>query len=304
VYSYGRVGTLAPVVDLLRDPRYGRAYETLGEDPVLTGDLATAMAKGLNKRTGGDYQMVIPTMKHFMAYNVEINRIWVSSNMTQRNLREYYFRAFQYPTEAGAAKGVMNSYHVVNGRPMMVNPFQGDHLLKRWVPKYPDSGQYEFLVVTDFHNPPNLYRHNQRFYYDDPEGRALSAADSIKNGTIGFGDLPHLIYPTLYDAVARGMVTWEDIEENVRRTFTMRIRVGDLDHFDTVSPYNKPEYYGTINVNLEKHKKLALKAGQEQTVLLKNDGILPLKSKDTKGMVLFGLLGDQVLRDHYTANFP
>jgi beta-glucosidase len=304
VYAYGRVGTLAPVVDLLRDPRYGRAYETLGEDPALTGDLGTAMAKGLNKRTEGGYQMVIPTMKHFMAYNVEINRIWVSSNMTQRNLREYYFRPFQYPTEAGAAKGVMNSYHVVNGRPMMVNPFQGDHLLKRWTPTYPDSGQYEFTVVTDFHNPPNLYRHNQRFYYDDPEGRALSAADSIKNGTIGFGELPNLVSPTLRDAVARGLVTWEDIEENVRRTLTLRVQVGDLDHFDAISPYNKPEYYGSIDINLDRHKKLALKAGQEQIVLLKNDGILPLKGKDTKQMALIGLLGDQVLRDHYTANYP
>jgi beta-glucosidase len=304
IYAYGQVSTLAPVVDLLRDPRYGRAYETMGEDPFLTGSLAIAIAGAMNKRTEAGYQMVQPTMKHFLGYNNEINRIWTNSVMTQRNMREYYFKNFKYPVEAGVTKAVMNAYHLINGKPMMVNAIQGEALLKEWTPDYPDTGHYEFTVVTDFHNPQNLYFHNQRFYYDDPAGRALSAADSIKNGTIGFGEMPNLVMPTIYEAVARGMVSLEDIDELVRRTFVARLRTGDLDHFDLLSPYNKPGSYGTVLSNISEHKKLALEASQESAVLLKNDGILPLKGAKTKHAVVLGLVGDTVLRDHYSPNYP
>lgn len=304
IYSYGQVSTLAPVVDLLRDPRYGRAYETMGEDPFLTGSLAIAIAAAMNKRTEAGYQMVQPTMKHFLGYNNEINRIWTNSVMTARNMREYYFKNFKHPVEAGVTKAVMNAYHLINGKPMMVNPIQGEYLLKEWTPNYPDTGHYEFTVVTDFHNPQNLYFHNQRFYYDDPAGRALSAADSIKNGTIGFGEMPNLVMPTIYEAVARGMVSLEDIDELVRRTFVARLRTGDLDQFDLLSPYNKPGAYGTIQSNISEHKKLALEASQESAVLLKNDGILPLKGAETKHAVVLGLLGDWILRDHYSPNYP
>jgi beta-glucosidase len=304
IYAYGHVSTLAPVVDLLRDPRYGRAYETMGEDAFLTGSLATAMAGAMNKRTKEGYQMVQPTMKHFFGYNNEINRIWTNSVMTQRNMREYYFKNFKYPTEAGVVKAVMNAYHLINGKPMMVNPIQGEYLLKEWTPNYADTGHYEFTVITDFHNPQNLYFHNQRFYYDDPAGRALSAGDSIKNGTIGFGEMPNLVMPTIYEAVARGMLSIEDIDEMVRRAFVARLRVGDLDHFDSLSPYTKPDAYGTVQSNISEHKKLALEASQESAVLLKNDGILPLKGAATKQAVVLGLLGDWVLRDHYSPNYP
>jgi beta-glucosidase len=304
IYAYGQVSTLAPVVDLLRDPRYGRAYETLGEDPFLTGSLAIAVSAAMNKRTEAGYQMVQPTMKHFLGYNNEINRIWTNSVMTARNMREYYFRNFKYPVEAGVTKAVMNAYHLINGKPMMVNPIQGENLLKEWTPDYPDTGHYEFTVVTDFHNPQNLYFHNQRFYYDDPAGRALSAADSIKNGTIGFGEMPNLVMPTIYEAVARGMLSLEDIDELVRRTFVARLRTGDLDQFDLLSPYNKPGAYGTVQSNISEHKKLALEASQESAVLLKNDGILPLKGGETRKAAVLGLLGDWILRDHYSPNYP
>jgi beta-glucosidase len=304
IYAYGQVSTLAPVVDLLRDPRYGRAYETMGEDPLLTGKLAIAISAAMNKRTGEGYQMVQPTMKHFLGYNNEINRIWTNSVMTARNMREYYFRNFKYPVEAGVTKAVMNAYHLINGKPMMVNPIQGEYLLKEWTPDYPDTGHYEFTVVTDFHNPQNLYFHNQRFYYDDPAGRALSAADSIKNGTIGFGEMPNLVMPTIYEAVARGMVSLEDIDDLARRTFVARLRTGDLDQFDLLSPHNKPGAYGTVQSNISEHKKLALEASQESAVLLKNDGILPLKGAETKNAVVLGLLGDWILRDHYSPNYP
>ncbi|MDR3202234.1 MAG: hypothetical protein LBT54_03780, partial [Bifidobacteriaceae bacterium] len=72
----GNAGRLAPVVDLLRDPRYGRAYETLGEDQNLTGVLGNAISAGMNQRTDQGYIQSVPILKHFFAYGTEINRLW------------------------------------------------------------------------------------------------------------------------------------------------------------------------------------------------------------------------------------
>jgi beta-glucosidase len=303
LYSKGNVAPLTPVVDLLRDPRYGRAYETMGEDAVLTGNLATAMALGINSRTSNGYQLGLPIMKHFFAYNNEINRVWTNSVLTQRNMNEYYFKVFKEPISAGAAKAVMVSYPLVNGKPMMVNPVVTEELLKKWVPEYPDSGKDEFFIITDFRNPVNLYMHNQRFYRDDIEGRALSAADAVRNGIAGFTDVNKFVFPAIYDAVARGILKTEEIDKTIRQVFTTRMRVGDFDHFDSISPYTRAGAYDTTDLAIEKHKALALEAGQKQIVLLKNEGILPLKGGVVKEVVLLGLLGDDILRDHYSPNY-
>ncbi|MDR1158791.1 MAG: hypothetical protein LBK75_10930, partial [Oscillospiraceae bacterium] len=90
----GGLSRLTPVLDLLRDPRYGRAYETYGEDAFLTGSLGTAIGKGMTSRTAGtneqEYLQFLPNVKHPLAYNNEINRLWTNSSFTPRNTYEYY----------------------------------------------------------------------------------------------------------------------------------------------------------------------------------------------------------------------
>ncbi|MDR1158622.1 MAG: hypothetical protein LBK75_10050, partial [Oscillospiraceae bacterium] len=90
----GGISRLTPVLDLLRDPRYGRAYETYGEDAFLTGSLGTAIGKGMTSRTeadnGQEYLQFLPNVKHPLAYNNEINRLWTNSSFTPRNTYEYY----------------------------------------------------------------------------------------------------------------------------------------------------------------------------------------------------------------------
>src|SRR6185437_554663 len=100
----------APVVNPLRDPRWGRNEEGYSEDPWLTGVLATAYARGLGRRTA-------PTLKHFLAYNNETDRDTTSSALTPRVLHEYDLPPFRIPIEAGAAAAVMASYNLINGRP-------------------------------------------------------------------------------------------------------------------------------------------------------------------------------------------
>ena len=111
----------APVVNLLRNPEWGRNEEGYSEDPYLTSAIATAYGTGIE----GDnprYLQAAPTLKHYLAYNNEVNRATSSSEVPPRVLQEYDRAAFRGPLEAGAATGVMASYNEVNGRPNTVNP--------------------------------------------------------------------------------------------------------------------------------------------------------------------------------------
>ncbi|MEU2614035.1 glycoside hydrolase family 3 N-terminal domain-containing protein [Micromonospora sp. NPDC007271] len=130
----------APVVNPLRDPRWGRNEEGWSEDPWLTGRLATAYAQGLR----GDHPTRLrtaPTLKHFLCYNDETDRATTSSNLPPRVLHEYELPAFRAPVEAGAAVAVMASYNLVNGVPAHLSPLIAGEL-RGWTDD-------EIMVVGD-----------------------------------------------------------------------------------------------------------------------------------------------------------
>src|SRR3954464_4771911 len=120
----------APVVNLLRDPRWGRNEEGYSEDPALTSAIAIAYGTGME---GDDptYLKAAPTLKHYLAYNNEAGRDVTSSNVPPRVLNEYDRQAFEPGLRAGAAAGVMASCNLVNGRPATVDPDLGT-LVRRW----------------------------------------------------------------------------------------------------------------------------------------------------------------------------
>ncbi|MDR0424322.1 MAG: glycoside hydrolase family 3 C-terminal domain-containing protein, partial [Clostridiales Family XIII bacterium] len=312
--SISAAGRLTPVVDLLRDPRYGRAYETLGEDAYLTGSLATAMAAAMNARTDEGYQQFMPILKHFLAYNAEINRLWIPSSLTPRTTNEYYIKAFKYPVEAGASKSLMNSYPVVSGKPVSVHPLQHD-LLYDWTPDYRSkaqggdgaTGHYEYTTTNDYGSGSSMFVHSQRYFADDANGRVLGIAQGTKNGQMGWSFRDYGSQTGLqYEALARGMADEKDFEENARRSLTMALRLGDLDHLGIQSPYLKDPKatYGPDRAyQMERNKGLALRASQEQIVLLKNDGILPLNGGTVGKVALLGPLADQILKDFYSGSY-
>ncbi|MDR1135967.1 MAG: glycoside hydrolase family 3 C-terminal domain-containing protein [Clostridiales Family XIII bacterium] len=299
----GSIGRLAPVLDLLRDPRYGRSYETLGEDAYLTGSLGTEMAKGMNARTADGYQQFIPILKHVLGYNTEVNRLWLNSVLPQRSLYEYYDRTFKYSVEAGASKSLMNSYPVINGKPMSVHPVQAE-LLREWTPDYDGTGHYEFTTRNDAGSGSSLFVHSQRYFNDDPAGRALGVGQGAKNGEMSwsFRAYGQVVGP-IYDALARGLVTEADLLDNAKRSIAMNLRMGDYDQIAIQSPYVEQAARLDADVVYE-NRELALRASQEQIVLLKNeDDILPLKGDLVKEVALLGPLADQVLKDHYTGAY-
>lgn len=299
----GGVGRLAPVMDLLHDPRAGRNYETMGEDAYLSGALGMAMTGGMNQRTEDGYQQFLPILKHFLGYNNEINRLWTNSVMPPRVANEYYARVFRYPIGAGYAKSVMTSYPLINGKPVSVNPVLSQ-MLTQWTPGFADTGHDEFRTINDYGSGSSMWVHSQRYFPDDPDGRALGSAEGTRNGQMSwsfrnYGSAVSLVY----DALARGVLTEQDLDANVRRNLALSLRIGDFDQLRIRSPYIA-ETAVTVASLLPGHRKVALQAAQEQITLLKNDGAaLPLDGKATSDVVLIGSLAEEVLKDFYTGHW-
>jgi beta-glucosidase len=290
----------APVIDLARDPRSGRASESMGEDAYLSGMMSTNYAYGLR---GSDpfYYETIPTLKHFAAYGQEASRDSYSANASPRNLYEYYLKAFSYGISSGAVNSTMTSYNLVNGKPTMTMPQMMTDLFGKWVDGGLENGS--FFTVTDASSPTNLTGNNS-YYPNSDLGKAKSMADSIKNGvsalTPSDTDTP-TTRRMIYEAIARGMLTEQDINKTIHGVLVVRCHAGDLD----VDPDNNP--YKQLNkqnaLTTSENSEVALEAAHEQVVLLKNEGnILPL-SKSSK-VALSGPLTDENSTDFYAGTFP
>ncbi|MFE9686130.1 glycoside hydrolase family 3 C-terminal domain-containing protein [Streptomyces sp. NPDC006285] len=279
----------APVVNPLRDPRWGRNEEGYSEDPYLTSAMATAYGTGL---TGGDprHLKTAPTLKHFLGNNNEADRTTTSSDLRPRVLKEYEEPAFRPAIEAGAATGVMSSYNLVNGRPATVNPVLDE--VRAW-------SSHELLNVTDAYAPNNLTSSGSQKYYDTlAEGNAAA----LKAGIDSFTTDDTNSAPTtasLASALAGGLLAESDIDEAAGHVLDVRVRLGEFD------PGGGK--YGAIDksvVNSPAHRKLARKAAADAAVLLKNaGGALPLKDS-AKDVAVVGPLADTLYTDWYSGTLP
>ncbi len=277
----------APVVNLLRDPRWGRNEEGYSEDPELTGALSTAYGEGL---TGGDpdHLKTAPTLKHYLAYNNEVDRATTSSDLRPRVEKEYDEAAFKPAIEADAATGVMTSYNLVNGRPNTVNPDLND-VVRKWTDQ-------SLLNVTDAFAPGNLVT-PQQYYPSITEGDAAA----LKAGVDSFTDNSADSGPTttaVNSALRQGLLKVSDIDTAVSHILSVRVRLGEFD------PGGGK--YGSIDasvINSPAHQQLARKAAAEGMVLLKNNGALPLKSSG-KDVAVVGPLADTLYTDWYSGTLP
>ncbi|WP_406673551.1 glycoside hydrolase family 3 C-terminal domain-containing protein [Nonomuraea sp. N2-4H] len=281
----------APVVNPLRDPRWGRNEEGYSEDPWLTSLLATAYARGLNgSAPDADGPPAVlktaPTLKHFLAYNNETDRCTTSSNLPPRVLHEYELPAFRGPIESGAAVAVMPSYNLVNGRPAHLSPLIGQ-VLRAWAPG-------DLLVVSDAYAPGNLT--GLQGYYDTlPE----AYAHAVKAGLDSFtqdDDRAQATLGHLRAALDQGLLTERDIDEAARHALAIRFRLGE---FDPATPYD--DITDSV-VNCPEHRALAREAARRSFVLLENDGLLPLR--DVRKIAVLGQLGDTLMEDWYSGTLP
>ncbi|MGC4892855.1 glycoside hydrolase family 3 C-terminal domain-containing protein [Micromonospora sp. DT31] len=274
----------APVVNPLRDPRWGRNEEGWSEDPWLTGRLATAYGLGLR---GGhpDRLRTAPTLKHFLGYNNETDRATTSSDLPPRVLHEYELPAFRAPLAAGAAVAVMASYNLVDGVPAHLSPLI-DGVLRRWADD-------EIMVVGDAGAVGNLAG-VQAHLPDHVSGFAAALRAGIDSFTEDDED-PGPTVARLTEALDRGLITAADVDRAARRILSVRLRLGDLDP----DPHDDgPE----DTLDSPAHRELAREAARQCVVLLRNDGLLPLAA-GTRVAVL-GPLADTVLTDWYSGTPP
>ncbi|MFI1212091.1 glycoside hydrolase family 3 C-terminal domain-containing protein [Streptomyces sp. NPDC020802] len=279
----------APVVNPLRDPRWGRNEEGYSEDPYLTSSMATAYGLGL---TGGDpdHLKTAPTLKHFLGNNNEADRTTTSSDLRPRVLKEYEEQAFRPAIEADAATGVMSAYNLVNGRPATVNPALDE--VRDWT-------SYGLMNVTDAYAPNNLTGTGSQKYYDTlAEGNAAA----LKAGIDSFTTDDTNALPTttaVRSALSEGRLKESDIDTAAGHILDVRVRLGEFD------PGGGK--YGAIDksvVNSPAHRRLARKAAADAAVLLKNSGgALPLKASG-KDVAVVGPLADTLYTDWYSGTLP
>lgn len=281
----------APVVNPLRHPLWGRNEEGYSEDSWLTGRLGCAYSWGLRGSDPVRWRTV-PTLKHFLGYNNEVDRSTTNSQLRQRVLHEYELPAYRPAIEEGAAGAAMLSYNLVNGRPAHVSDLVAAHL-RSWV-----ADSADLFIVSDAAAPTNLFVSEEFF-----DGPVAAHAAALTAGVDSFTDNDTNTEPTvsaLRQALAEGLIGIEHVDAAVLRLLTARARTGE---FDT-----EPHPFATITADVigsPAHLALTREAAAAGTVLLKNDPVagtpvLPLAPATR--VAILGPLADRVLADWYSGS--
>ncbi|MYS24828.1 MULTISPECIES: glycoside hydrolase family 3 C-terminal domain-containing protein, partial [unclassified Streptomyces] len=238
---------LGPTVNIVRDPRWGRAYETFGEDPYLSGQMGAADVQGIQN------QGVMAEVKHAAAYNIEQPAGTVA--VDPRTLQEIYLPAFQTAIKQGGAAAVMCAYSNVNNIPSCQNP----EILNQGL--YQQAG-FTGFVTSDW-------------------GAIHSTVDSANAGLTV--EMPGGYYYADYliQAVQAGQVSQATLDTMVSRVLTQMFRFGMFD--------KAPSGSNTAIVASPDHAKVGLQGDEEGTVLLKNNGVLPLNTAGLSSVAVIGV---------------
>ncbi len=272
----------APNLNLFRDPRWGRGQETYGEDPFLTGRMGVAFVTGMQ---GDDprYYRTISTPKHFAVHSgPESTRHTVDVPISKHDELDTYLPAFRAAITEGNAGSVMCAYNSINGQPACANEFLLQNQLRgKW--------GFKGYVVSDCGAVIDVFA-GHHFKPTQPEASAISLERGMDNECIDFVTAvkdDHDYKPYL-DAVKQGFLKESEIDVAVTRLFTARMRLGMFDPPEMV-PYTRID---EKLLDSAEHRALARKIAGEAMVLLKNDGVLPLKSSGIK-IALVGPLAEQ-----------
>jgi beta-glucosidase len=262
---------LAPVVDVGRDPRWGRIEETYGEDPYLVGELGVAAVRGFQGRSlplAPD--RVLATLKHMTGHGQPESGTNVApANISERVLREIFFPPFRAAVERGNVQAVMPSYNEIDGVPSHVN---------RWLLHDVLRGEMGFkgAVISDYFAIKELVdRHHTT---DDPLQAAVRALKAGVDSDLPDGES----YALLPRARAQGLITQADIDEAVRRMLRLKFMAGLFEQ-----PYADLKRAQSVTDN-DEARALALEAARKSVVLLKNDGALPLRMDRLKTLAVIG----------------
>lgn len=283
---------LAPVLDVLRDPRWGRTEETMGEDHYLIAVMTAAYIRGLQ---GDDLrQGVIATAKHFAAHGFpEGGRNTAPVHVGERELREVFLFPFEVAVRQARVQSLMNAYHDLDGIPCAASrELLTDILRGEW--------GFDGIVVSDYGAIPMLMAvHHVASNEMEAACLALEAGIDV--------ELPNThCYAQLIEAVRQGRISEAVLDEAVRRVLRVKMRLGLFDN-----PFVDPDTAATI-VHADEHRSLSLEIARKSIVLLKNESnLLPLR-KDLNTLAVIGpnadaplhLLGDYAYAVHMNLSEP
>jgi len=272
VRARGAQECLAPVLDLARDPRWGRTEETYGEDPYLVTHIGLAAIRGFqgDGATIGKSH-VMATAKHFAVHGQPEGGTNVSTgNYSERVVREYFLKPFEAAVKQGHVQTLMASYNEIDGIPAHSNKHLLDDILRH-------EWGFDGLVVSDYFGIAEL----QRVHHVVADNVA-AAKLSLESGVdieLPFADA----FPSLREQVQQGKVSQAMVDRAAGRVLRAKFVAGLFD-----DPFVDPSYAEKIT-NSPEHQKLALQAAHESIVLLKNqNNLLPLNSPKYKRVAVIG----------------
>ncbi|MFL6620009.1 MAG: glycoside hydrolase family 3 N-terminal domain-containing protein, partial [Povalibacter sp.] len=262
---------LAPVVDVARDPRWGRLEETYGEDPFLTSELGVAAVLGFQGRSmplGKD--RVFATLKHMTGHGQpESGTNTGPANISERILRDVFFPPFQAAIQRGNAQVVMPSYNEIDGIPSHANRWLLQDILR-------NEMQFGGAVASDYTAIPELVDiHKLEPDYLHAAARALKAG-------VDFEMPDSQTFAYLPQALEQGLISQSDIDRAVRHMLRLKFLAGLFEQ-----PFTDEKLAEKITGNAEA-RALALEAAHKSVVLLKNDGLLPLRIDALKTLAVIG----------------
>ncbi|MFZ4129338.1 glycoside hydrolase family 3 N-terminal domain-containing protein [Streptomyces cellulosae] len=258
---------LAPVLDVVRDARWGRVEETIGEDPYLVGTIGTAYVQGLESAG------VVATLKHFAGYSASrAGRNLAPASMGPRERADVVLPPFEMAIHEGGARSVMNAYTDTDGVPSAADESLLTGLLR-------DTWGFDGTVVADYFAVAFLtLLHGVAADWADAAGTALRAGIDVELPNVKTYGAP------LTEAVADGRVPEELVDRALRRILTQKIALGLLDPdwdpvpaaLDGTDPDDPESLRGRVDLDSAENRALARTLAEEAVVLLSNDGTLPL----------------------------
>ena len=266
--------TFNPMVDTARDARWGRILETYSEEPLVNSHMGAALVKATQGDDLSDPENVACCVKHFAAYGApEAGRDYNTVEVSERMLRESYLPAYKACLDAGA-RLIMPSFNSLNGIPSVANKWLMNRVLRQ-------EWGFDGVVVSDYDAVGELVTHGVADGPEDAARLAMEAGcdiDMVKN----------IYYRYLADLVRNGVVPEAALDAAVMRVLTLKNELGLFEN-----PYHGADEEKEKEVYLcPAHREIARRAAEETAVLLKNDGVLPLR-KDLKRVALIGPFAEE-----------
>lgn len=266
--------TFAPMVDIARDPRWGRIVEGAGEDPYLGSAVAAAQVRGFQGDRIGTPERVVAGPKHFVGYGAAIGgRDYDEVDLSDQQLRNVYLPPFKAAVDAGAGN-IMTAYMPLNGVPATANEWLLKDVLR-------DEWGFDGFLVSDANAVRNLTTHGFAADLPDAAARAVEAGLDLEMA------ISDPAYAHLPQAVADGRVSIEAVDACVRRILEVKLRLGLFD-----DPFVDEDRAREVLAD-PAHRQVAREAAQRSAVLLRNEGhLLPLKAESLTSVAVIGPLAD------------